>query len=89
MATIEDISPAVLNKIKEYAFLQYGVTTVTQLKSAIVDERFNEIINDYLGEVMLRILRAKADEAKNYKPTESEIISKLQEKIDAVGHAEE
>jgi hypothetical protein len=89
MATIEDIPPAVLNKIKEYAFLQYGVTTVTQLKAKIVDERFNEIINDYLGEVMLRILRAKADEAKAYDPTEAEIIAKLQAKIDAASHAEE
>lgn len=89
MTSIEDIPPAVLNKIKEYAFLQYGVTTVTQLKAKIVDERFNEIINDYLGEVMLRILRAKADEAKAYEPTESEIIAKLQAKIDAASQAEE
>lgn len=89
MATIEDIPPAVLNKIKEFAFLQYGVSTVTELKTAIVDERFNEIINDYLGEVMLRILRAKVDEANAYQPTEAEIIAKLQAKIDAASPAEE
>ena len=83
MATIEDIPTPVLNKIKEYAFLQYGVSTVVELKTAIVDERFNEIINDYLGEVMLRILRAKVDEAKAYQPTEAEIIAKLQAKINA------
>lgn len=88
MVDIQDIPAPVLNKIKEYAFLQYGVTTVTQLKAAIVDERFNEIINDYLGEVMLRILRAKADEAKAYEPTEAEIIAKLQAKIDSASQAE-
>ena len=89
MVNIEDIPAAVLNKIKEYAFLQYGVTTVTQLKAAIVDERFNEIINDYLGDVMLRILRAKADEAKAYQPTDEEIIEKLQAKINAASQAGE
>lgn len=86
---IEDIPTPVLNKIKEYAFLQYGVSSVVELKAAIVDERFNEIINDYLGDVTSRILRAKADEAKAYKPTQEEIIEKLQAKIDAVSLVEE
>lgn len=86
--TIEDIPTPILNKIKEYAFIQYGVSTVTQLKAKIVDERFNEIINDYLGDVMLRILRAKADEAKNYEPTEQELIAAIQAKIDAATQEE-
>lgn len=89
MVDIQDIPTPVLNKIKEYAFLQYNVTTVAELKAAIVDERFNEIINNFLGEVLLRILRAKADEAKAYEPTEAELIAKLQEKIDAATPAEE
>lgn len=89
MATIEDIPAPVLNKIKEHAFLQYGVNTIAELKAAIVDERFNETINGYLGDVTLRILRAKADEAKAYEPTEAEIIAKLQAKIDSASQAEE
>ena len=88
MTSIEDIPTPVLNKIKEYAFLQYGVSTVTQLKAAIVNERFEQIINDYLGDVTLRILRAKADDAKAYEPTEAEIIEKLQAKIDAVSQSD-
>ena len=89
MTTIEDIPTPILNKIKEYAFLQYGVSTVAELKSAIVDERFNEIINNYLGEATLRIMRAKADEAKTYQPTDAEIIAKIQAKIDASNQAKE
>ena len=89
MADIQDIPTPVLNKIKEYAFLQYGVSTVAELKAAIVDERFEQIINDYLGEVTLRILRAKVEEAKAYEPTESEIIEKIQAKIDVASQAEE
>ena len=89
MVDIQNIPTPVLNKIKEYAFLQYGVSTVAELKAAIVDERFNEIINDYHGEVTLRIIRAKVDEAKAYEPTEAEIIEKIQAKIGASNQAKE
>ena len=83
MASFGNIPTSVLNKIKEYAFLQYGVSTVPELKAAIVDEQFGKIVNNYLGDVELRLHRAKADEAKAYKPTEAELVEKLQAKIDA------
>lgn len=85
----ENIPTVVLEKIKEYALLQYGVSTVTELKAAIVDERFEQIVNDYLEEATLRILRAKADEAKFYEPTEDEVIAVLQAKIDTINLSEE
>lgn len=83
MASIDDIPASVLGKIKEYAFLQYGVSTVADLKAAIVDEQFNKIINNYLDDIKMRLLRAKADEAKVYEPTEEELIEKLDAKINA------
>ena len=83
MASKKDIPESVLNKIKEYAFLQYGVSTIAELKAVIVDEQFNKIINNYLGDIKLRLLRTKADEAKAYEPTEVELVERLQAKIDA------
>lgn len=61
----------------------YGVNTLAELKTAIISEQFDKIINNYLGEVRLRILRAKADEAKVYEPTDVELVEKFQVKIDA------
>lgn len=83
MPAINEIPTAVLDKIKEYAFKQYNVTNVTELKAAIVDEKFEQIVNEYLDEATLRIKRQKQDEYNAYIPTEDEIIAKLQEKIDA------
>lgn len=83
MASIDDIPASVLNKIKELAFLQYGVSTIIELKTAIVDEQFNKIINNYLDDIKMRLLRAKADEAKAYEPTDEELIEKLDAKINA------
>lgn len=80
---IEDIPTDVLNKIKEKAFLDYDVSTVVELKEKVVDEKFEEIINTYLDQAKLRIMRQKADEAKAYNPTEAEVIAILQAKIDA------
>ena len=79
---IEDIPTNILNKIKEKAFLDYGVSTVQQLKDKVADEKFEEIINKYLGEATLRILRIKKDEFAAYQPTEEEIIAQIQAKID-------
>ena len=79
---IEDIPTNILNKIKEKAFLDYGVSTVQQLKDKVVDEKFEEIINKYLGEATLRILRIKKDEFAAYQPTEEEIIAQIQARID-------
>jgi len=83
MTKLEDIPENVLNKIKEKAFLDYNVSTVQQLKDAVVDEKFEEIINSYLGEATLRILRLKKDEFAAYQPTEDEIIAQIQARIDA------
>lgn len=82
MIAINDIPVAVLGKVEEYACLQYKVVDVEGLKAAIVDERYTEIINEYLEEVTVRILRAKADEAKAYDPADAELIEKIQDKID-------
>lgn len=83
MVNIEDIPVLVLNKIKEYALLRYGVKTVTELKDAIITEQFNKIINNYLDDIKLRLLRERADEAKVYEPTDAELIEKLQTRINA------
>ena len=84
MTKLEDIPENVLNKIKEKAFLDYNVSTVQQLKDAVVDEKFEEIINSYLGEATLRIKRQKMDEYNAYVPTDEEIIAQIQARIDAV-----
>ena len=82
--TIESLSPEVLNTIKEYAFIQYDVTTVAELKTKIVDAEFEKIVNTYLDEAKLRIKRQKMDEYNAYVPTDVEIIAQIQAKIDAV-----
>jgi len=81
--TIESLSPEVLNTIKEYAFIQYDVTTVAELKTKIVDAEFEKIVNTYLDEAKLRIKRQKMDEYAAYVPTDAEIIAQIQAKIDA------
>lgn len=83
MVDVKNISTTVLDKIKEYACLRYNVSNEIELKAAIVDERFTEIINIYYSEVMERILRQKADQVKNYIPTDVEFTEKFQEKIDS------
>ena len=81
--TIESLSPEVLNTIKEYAFIQYDVTTVAELKTKIVDAEFEKIVNTYLDEAKLRIKRQKMDEYNAYVPTDEEIIAQIQARIDA------
>jgi len=83
MVKINEIPEAILTKIKEFAFIQYNVISVAELKAAIVEERFEQIVNEYLNEAKLRIMRLKADEAKAYNPTDEEIIAKIQARIDA------
>jgi len=83
MTNIEDIPVLVLNKIKKYALLRYGVSTVTELKAAIIDEQFNKIVNNYLDDIKIRLIRARADEAKAYEPTEAELIERIDAKINA------
>lgn len=82
MSRIGDMPASVLNKIKEYAFLQYGVSTLEELNTAIVAEQFDKIINNYLDDIKLRLLRAKTDEVKAYEPTEEELVEKIQARID-------
>lgn len=83
MIPINEIPTPVLDKIKELAFKEYRVSTIVELKAAIVDIEFQRIVNGYLSEITKRILRSKADEAKVYEPTDVEFIEKLQSKIDA------
>lgn len=83
MIPINEIPMPVLDKIKELALKKYGVSTIVELKAAIVDAEFQRIVNGYLSEITKRILRSKADEAKVYEPTDVEFIEKLQAKIDA------
>jgi len=83
MVKIDKIPIAVLTKIKEFAFIQYNVESIVELKAAIVEERFEQIVNEYLNEAKLRIMKFKADEAKAYNPTDKEIIAKIQARIDA------
>ena len=82
--TIEELSPAVLNAVKAYAFIQYDVSTVAELKTKIVDAEFEKIVNSYLDEAKLRIKRQKMDVYNAYVPTDEEIIAQIQAKIDAV-----
>ena len=82
MIPINEIPTPILDKIKELALKEYNVTTVAELKSAIVDKEFERIVNGYLSEITKRILRSKADEARVYEPTNVEFIEKLQSKID-------
>jgi hypothetical protein len=42
-----------------------------------------------VDEVKLRIVRQKQDDAKNYKPTDEEIIERLQAKIDVAKYSKE
>jgi len=83
MTTIEELSPAVLNAIKAYAFIQYNVKTVAELKTKIVDAEFEKIVNTYLNEATMRIKRQKMDEYGSYVPTDEEIVAQIQAKIDA------
>lgn len=84
MTAIKDIPAAVLSKIEECAFLRYKVSSTLELKAAIVDEQFEIIVNDYLAEATMRIMRKKADEAKICVPTEEEIVGYLQKTINVV-----
>jgi len=84
MVKIEELNPEVLNAIKQYAFIQYGVKTVAELKTKIVDAEFEKIVNTYLDEAKLRIKRQKMDVYNAYVPTDAEIIAQIQAKIDAV-----
>ena len=83
MTTIEELSPAVLNAVKAYAFIQYNVSTVAELKTKIVDAEFEKIVNTYLDEAKLRIKRQKMDVYNAYVPTDEEIVAQIQAKIDA------
>lgn len=83
MIPINEIPTPVLSKIKELAFKEYRVSTIVELKATIVDKEFERIINGYLSEITKRILRAKADDAKAYEPTDVEFVEKIQAKIDA------
>ena len=79
----------VLDKIQELALKDYNVSTVTELKAAIVDTEYQKIIDKYLDEVKLRIMRKKRNEVNNYEPTDEEIIELLQAKLDVVKQLEE
>ena len=84
MTTIEELSPAVLNAVKAYAFIQYNVKTVAELKTKIVDAEFEKIVNTYLDEAKLRIKRQKMDVYNAYVPTDEEIIEQIQAKINGI-----
>lgn len=73
----------VLDKVNELAFKKYNVSTVDELKNAIVNIEYQKITDKYIDEVRLRIVRQKQDEAKNYEPIDEEIMERLQAKIDA------
>lgn len=85
MILISEIPTPILDKIEELALKEYNVATIVDLKAAIVDAEFQRIVNGYLSEITKRILRARADEAKLYEPTEEELIEKFQAKIDTFG----
>jgi len=83
LVSIDELSPELLNVIKNYAFLRYNVDSVADLKSAIVDIEFEIIINEYLDNAKTRIMRIKMDEYKAYVPTDEELIAQVQKRIDA------
>jgi hypothetical protein len=73
----------VSEKVNELALKKYKVLTVDELKNTIVNIEYQKITDKYIDEVKLRIVRQKQDEAKNYEPTDEEIIERLQAKLDA------
>ena len=78
----------VSDKVSELAFKEYNVSTEIELKAVIVDAEFQRITDRYLDEVKKRIVRQKQDEAKAYKPTDEEIIERLQTKLDVLNQLE-
>lgn len=71
-----------LDKAEKLALKEYNVSTVAELKAVIMEAEFQKIMNKYLNEAIKRIVRQKQDKAKNYKPTDEEIMERLQAKLD-------
>lgn len=71
-----------LDKAEKLALKEYKVSTVTELKAVIVEAEFQKIMNRHIDEAKKRIVRQKQDEVKNYKPTDEEIMERLQAKLD-------
>lgn len=71
-----------LDKAEKLALKEYKVSTVAELKAVIVEAEFQKIMNKYLNEAIKRIVRQKQDNVKNYKPTDEEIMERLQAKLD-------
>lgn len=71
-----------LDKAGELAFVEYKVSTVDELKAAIVEVEYQKITDKYINEAKKRIVRQKQDEANKYEPTDEEIIERLQAKLD-------
>lgn len=77
----EDYSQEIRKAILEYAFQEYGVTNLGQLKQSISEDAFEAIVAGYLTEASYRIMNERVDEAK-FRPIEdSMIVEKLQAKI--------
>jgi len=74
----------VLDKVSELAFREYGVSTIDELKAAIVGVEYQKITDKYINEAKKRIVRQKQDAANKYEPTDEEIIELLQAKMDVV-----
>lgn len=72
----------VLDKVEEIALKDYKVSTVYELKESIVAKEYQKITDKYINEAKIRIVRQKQDEAKNYEPTDEEVIERLQAKLD-------
>ena len=79
----------VLDKAEKLAFKEYRVSTVIELKAVIVKAEFQRIMDKYINEAKKRIVRKKQDEAKDYEPTNKEIIERLQAKLDIYNQSEE
>jgi hypothetical protein len=80
---------ALKKKVEKCILKEYNISTVAELKSVIVEAEYQKIIDRYVDEVKLRIVRQKQDDAKNYKPTDEEIIERLQAKIDVAKYSKE
>ena len=70
------------NKVKELIAKKKGINA-NQVEKELEKGAVDKGIQSEIDEVIERIRRQKVDEARNYDPTDAEIIAKLQAKIDA------
>lgn len=73
----------VLEEAEKLAFKEYNVSLSVELRAIITDIAYQEVINKYIDEAKKRIIRQKQDEANKYEPTDTEIMERLQAKLDA------